>query len=150
MAESTPPVGVPAPPSPGGLRPFDAAIVTALVAVGAIAAVFALAALFFAGPDAGLGVAVGGLVATLNFWLFAHIGRGVLSGGKRSRLWALVAVLKFLLLFGGAWLLLKAELTQPLTLALGYGALPLGITVAMFVRGGHQEVPPDGDGDERQ
>lgn len=125
-------------------RPLDAPIVTALVAVGAIAVVFALGALVFGGPDAGLGVAVGGLVATLNFWLFAHIGRGVLGGGRRSRAWALVAVFKFLLLFGGAWLLLKAELTTPLTLALGYGSLPLGITIGMFVRPGHQESPPEG------
>ncbi|MBM4375469.1 MAG: ATP synthase subunit I [Deltaproteobacteria bacterium] len=123
-------------------RPFDAPIVTSLVAVGAIAVVFAIAALVLGGPESGLGVAVGGLVATLNFWLFAHIGRGVLSGGKRSRAWALVAVAKFLLLFGGAWLLLRAGLTAPLTLALGYGAMPLGITVGMFVRGGHEESPP--------
>ncbi|MBM4357661.1 MAG: ATP synthase subunit I [Deltaproteobacteria bacterium] len=125
-------------------RPFDAAIVNALVAVGAIAVVFALAALVLAGPEAGLGTAVGGLVATLNFWLFAHIGRGVLSGGVRSRFWAFVAVLKFLLLFGGAWLLLKAGLTSPLTLALGYGSMPLGITIGMLLRPGHDESPPPG------
>lgn len=131
-------------PQPKELRPFDASIVTALVAVGAIAVLFALAALIFAGPDAGLGTAVGGLVATLNFWLFAHIGRGVLSGGKRSRLWALVAVVKFLLLFGGAWLLLKSGLTTPLTLALGYGAMPLGITIGLLFGSGHrEEAPPE-------
>jgi hypothetical protein len=133
-----------APPPPDASRPFDAAIVTSLVAVGAIAVLFALGALLLAGPEAGLGTAVGGLVATLNFWLFAHIGRGVLSGGARSRFWALVAVLKFLMLFGGAWLLLKAGLTSPVTLALGYGAMPLGITTGMFLRPGHVESPPPG------
>lgn len=103
---------------------------------------FALLALVLGGADACLGVALGGLVATLNLWIFAFIGRGVLAGGRRSRLWALVAVAKFLGLFGGAWVLMKAGYASPLTLALGYGAMPLGITIGTFLRAGHDSVPP--------
>jgi len=114
--------------------PLDASIIVSLVSVGAVGGLMALAALVVLGPASGLGVAVGGLIATLNLWFFAHIGRGVLAGGSRGRLWGLIAATKFIGLFGGAWLLLQADLTQPLTLAIGYAALPLGITIGSFLR----------------
>ncbi len=124
------------------VKPFEADIIFSLTAVGAVAVVFAVAALAIGGPAAGLGVAVGGLVATLNLWFFAYVGRGVLSGGPGSRYWAMIAVLKILLLFGGAWLLMKSGLTSPLTLAVGYGALPLGIMIGSLLRSGYDVEPP--------
>ncbi len=134
------------PRSASPVKPFDSAILVSLAAVGAVAVVFALGGLFLFGAAVGLGVAVGGLVATLNLWFFAYVGRGVLSGGPRSRYWAMIAVLKILLLFGGAWLLMKSGLTSPLTLALGYGSLPLGITIGSFLRSGYDvELPAESD-----
>ncbi len=135
MAELLPPARKPA--------PLDAAMVLSLVTVGVVAALMAIAGLVLGGPSTGLGLAVGGLVATLNLWFFAHIGRGVLAGGPRGRLFAILALFKFGGLFGGVWFLLKAELTSPLTLAIGYGALPLGITIASFLR---REPPVEGPG----
>jgi hypothetical protein len=126
--------------------PLDATITVALICVGVVAAIMAILAGIASGASMALGIAVGGLVATLNLWMFAYVGRGVLAGGSRGKLWALVGAVKFLALFGGVWLLLKAELTSPLTLAIGYGALPLGITVAAFLRRGEDDGPAQQDG----
>jgi hypothetical protein len=141
---------VPEPKPPvASAKPLDAAILYALCSVGAVAVVFALGALFIGGPAAGLGVALGGLVATLNLWFFAYVGRGVLAGGTRSRFWTLLAVLKIVLLFGAVWFLMKSGYTSPLALALGYGALPLGITIGAFLKTGYDvEPPPDSNGND--
>jgi hypothetical protein len=134
--------------------PLDASMIVSLVAVGGVGVLFSLAGLFWLGPSAGLGISVGSMVATINLWLFAQVGRGVLGGGSRGRLWGLVGAAKFLALFAGAWLLLKAELTTPLTLAIGYAAMPVGITVGAFLRGASvpnkklvPATPPDADRD---
>jgi hypothetical protein len=41
----------------------------------------------------------------------------------------LVAVVKLVVLFGGLYLLLRSGMASGVALVLGYGALPLGITV---------------------
>jgi hypothetical protein len=80
-------------------------------------------------------------VATLNLWVFGHIGRALLQDGPRRRLWAVVGALKFLALLVGVYLLLRTELDQVIAFAAGYVALPLGITLATLIR-------PAGEGDE--
>lgn len=119
--------------------PLDAAMRISIVCVGATAALFAVVALVGFGGGAGLGVALGGMLATVNLWLFAYVVRGVLAGGSRGRLWALVGALKFGALLFAAWLLLKSGHTSALALVFGYAALPAGLTVATFLR------PPDED-----
>lgn len=116
-------------------------MVTALVAVAAVAVVLAIGGVIGFGWRVGVGIAAGGLVATANLWAFAHIVRGVLGGGKRTRLWGLAGALKFLALACGAYLLLRSGFITGLTLAIGYAALPLGVTLGTL-------LSPQGDDDE--
>ena len=109
---------------------LDDAMMASLIAVSGVGVVLSLGALALFGWEAALGVAVGGLVATSNLWLLAHIARGVLQGGPRGRLWAVAGALKLVALLGGAWFLLRSGLVSGLTLAAGYASLPVGVTLA--------------------
>ncbi len=132
-------------PGARNAAPLDASMRVSLVCVGATAALFAAVALGVFGGGAGLGVALGGMLATVNLWLFAYVVRGVLAGGSRGRLWALVGALKFGALVFGAWLLLKTGHVSAFALAFGYVALPVGITVGAFLRPRDESEPPTGD-----
>jgi hypothetical protein len=113
--------------------PLDAAMMTSLTAVAAVAVALSLGALGAFGWSSAMGVATGGLLATLNLWLIGLVSRGVLSGGRHGRLWGIAGGLKFLALLGVAFGLLQAGLTTALTLAIGYAALPLGVTVGTVI-----------------
>lgn len=101
----------------------------------------ALALLGFALFDArvGLGVALGGALATANLAVFARLGDAFLVQKGNAAPWALVAVVKLVFLFGGVWVILKNDFVPGLALAAGYGALPIGITFG-FLFG---PKPPD-------
>jgi hypothetical protein len=47
--------------------------------------------------------------------------------------WSLLALLKMLILFGGAYQLMRIGLVVPLALVLGYSALPIGVTIAQVL-----------------
>ena len=93
------------------------------------------------GLRTGLGVMLGGLIATANLWVFAKVGQAFVSRKGNTAPWGIIALLKMLLLFGGVWLILKNDFVPGLALAAGYGALPIGITLG-FLFG---PKPPDGD-----
>ena len=44
--------------------------------------------------------------------------------------WAIIAVLKLVLLLGGVWMILKSEVVSGLPLVIGYMALPVGAVMA--------------------
>jgi hypothetical protein len=90
----------------------------------------ALALLGFALFDArvGLGVALGGVLATANLAVFARLGDAFLVQRGNAAPWAMIALVKLVFLFGGVWLILKNDVVPGIALAAGYGALPLGIT----------------------
>ncbi|MSP24383.1 MAG: ATP synthase subunit I [Myxococcales bacterium] len=140
-------------PSTRAAIPLDAAMLVSIACVAAFSAVFALIAAIGFDWAAGLGVALGGMLATANLWFFALVVRGVLGGGTRGRLWAIGGALKFLGLFGGAWLLMKSGYVSALALAVGYTAMPAGITVGTFLRPKESE-PTDAEasssGDDRE
>lgn len=46
-----------------------------------------------------------------------------------SAAWALLGVVKMLVLFGGIWALMTRELVDPIGLVVGYGCLPLGLSL---------------------
>lgn len=46
-----------------------------------------------------------------------------------SAAWALLGVVKMLVLFGGIWALMTRELVDPIGLVVGYGCLPLGVSL---------------------
>jgi hypothetical protein len=83
------------------------------------------------------------LAATANLWMFAHIGRNVLVGGRRKRIWGALGGLKLIALFGGLYLLLDAGITSGITLAIGYAAMPIGIAIGGIVgpRPGDDDPP---------
>ena len=107
-----------------GDAPMKAAIASTAVCGVALAA---LAFVTF-GLAAAFGVAIGGAIATANLAVFARIGQAFLAEKGRGP-WVAVAVLKLVFLFGGVFLLIKSGIVSGVSLAVGYGALPLGITL---------------------
>ena len=123
-----------------GRKVLDGAMRAALGSVIGAAVLLAVAAGVWQGFRAGLGVACGGLLATANLWIFAYIGHGVLSGGRRKRIWGLIAAVKVMALLVVVWLLIRSELVSGFALAMGYVALPIGAVVGTVVS------PRPGDG----
>lgn len=109
------------------------AVGVAMVAVGGLGALATLVALLW-GLSASVGVAVGASLALGNLWALQGIGRRLLGTATRSRaLWALVGVLKLAALLVGVGVLLGYDLVEPLSLIVGYAALPAGITIGGLV-----------------
>jgi hypothetical protein len=107
----------------------DAPMNAAIKSVAATAVVLAGAAAVGFGARAALGVAIGGAIATLNLFVFARIGQAFLSRKGNTAPWAIIAVIKLVGLLGGIWLILKSGYVSGLALTIGYGALPIGITL---------------------
>lgn len=118
----------------------DAGMRWPLLTVAVLGALVALSTLAVLGPRAGIGAALGAAIAVANLAVFARVIRGLLAGGKARRLWGLVGIVKIVVLFGGLWLLLRSDLVPALALVLGYGALPLGLTVSSLL--GPRPVDP--------
>lgn len=54
----------------------------------------------------------------------------VAEGKRGGAAWGAFAVVKIAVLFGSIWILLTRGLVDPIPLVVGYGVLPLGITVS--------------------
>jgi hypothetical protein len=102
--------------------------------VAAVGVVGALGATMGWGWRAGVGVLVGSLLAVANLWSLKRIGAGFFSEHARQRrVWGLLGGLKFLVLAAIVVGLLALHLVQPLAFVIGYGALPVGITIGTFL-----------------
>jgi hypothetical protein len=119
----------------------DAPMRAAIVSVFLTGLCFALAGLAIFGPRAGLGVLFGGLIATANLFVFSRVVRAFLDKKGNTAPWAVIAVLKMVFLFGGVWLLLQSGIVSAMSLAMGYAALPLGVTLASLFG----PAPPETD-----
>jgi len=93
-----------------------------------VGAVLVVAALAFMGWRTALGVFAGAAIAWVNLWVLARAVQSLL-GGAQVR-WAALAFLKFLALLGISFALVQSGAIEPLPLAVGFGALPLGISIA--------------------
>jgi hypothetical protein len=122
---------------------LDESIRAAMMAVIVSAGVLAAAAGVTFGLRTACGVGIGGVFALANFWAFARIGDAFLSRRGAAAPWTAFAMLKMAGLFGGVWLILRSGVASPLSLAVGYGALPIGITLGTMFG----PKPPD-DGNE--
>src|SRR5262245_28888108 len=111
----------------------------AVIAVFASGLALSIGALALFGARAAFGVALGGAIATANLAVFARLGDAFIARKGNTAPWALVALLKLVVLFGGIWLILKSEVVSGLSLAVGYGALPIGITLGSLLG----PKPPD-------
>jgi hypothetical protein len=101
----------------------------AVIAVALSGLCLALGALAFFGGRTALGVAIGGGIATVNLLVFARLGDAFLGRKGKTAPWTVIAMLKLVVLFGGIWMILSSGVVSGLSLAAGYGALPLGITL---------------------
>jgi hypothetical protein len=120
-----------------GKRGLDPRMRTALVAVAAFGAMFAIGAGWGWGLREAWSVAAGVGIAVLNLYGLARI-LGAMVGARSSDagdagLWGVLAVVKVCALFGGVWILMASHLVDPLGLVVGWGALPVGIAIASFV-----------------
>ena len=114
----------------------------AILSTAACGAALAFAGFAVFGLSAAFGVAIGGAIATANLWLFARIGRAFLSEKGRGP-WIAIAFVKLVFLFGGVFLLIKSGTVSGISLAVGYGALPLGITLgSLFGPKPPDDIPP--------
>lgn len=106
----------------------------ALVATAGFGLVATMTALLLFHGHAALGVLVGSSIAVANLWVFKKLGEAFLtnSGSKRA-VWGVVGALKFVVLLVGVGLLLRYGVVDALALIVGYGALPVGITLSTFL-----------------
>ena len=97
-------------------------------------------ALLIDGPRTMVAVAIGSTAAALNLWVIGRLVQSFLSGHGRMS-WGFVATVKIVVLFGGMYLLVRGGVVAAIPLAIGYGALPLGIVAAQLggVSPAHEE-----------
>jgi hypothetical protein len=108
----------------------DRTLRAAVCAVAITAAVFTVAAMPFAGFQFGMGVLAGGVIAVANLVVLARIVQAFLGNKGNTAPWAIIAVLKLVLLLGGVWMILKSGVVSGLALVIGYMSLPVGAVAA--------------------
>jgi hypothetical protein len=84
------------------------------------------------GKLAGLSVAIGAFLATMNLWVFTRIGTAFFARRGINAPWGLIAVLKLIVLFGAVAVVLRSEFASPIGFLVGYLALPIGIVLSQF------------------
>lgn len=81
-----------------------------------------------------IGVGLGALLATVNLILFVRLGEAFLAQQGKSAPWAALGGIKLLGLFAAVWLILRRGDVSALALVVGYGALPIGVTLGTLFR----------------
>jgi len=120
---------------------LDQPVTYALIGTAAWSVLLTIGAAATIGWSAALSTGLGGLLAVANLAAFAFIGRGVLAGGSKSRFWGMMGALKFAVLLGAGFLLLRSSIIDGFAFAIGYGALPLGVASSAFAGGGEPGEP---------
>lgn len=108
----------------------DPQLKAAVKIVGVTALALTVGALVFSDVRAAIGVFLGGALATANLVLFIRLGDAFLDQQGPRTPWALLGFLKLLALFGAVYLILRRGDVSALALVVGYGALPIGITLS--------------------
>jgi hypothetical protein len=126
--------------------PLDARLKNALAGVVMFALLFALGGFAGWGGRAGLSILIGGAIAVFNLYALGKIMAGLVSarseGDPSAGMYGVFAVGKVVLLFGGVWALMSADLVHPIGLVVGWGALPVGVAVASLFGGGNEPNTP--------
>ena len=102
----------------------------ALWAILLTGAALTLASPFVLGRSGILGVALGSGIAAFNLWALGRIVRAFMNGAGLP--WVLLAAFKLFGLLVVVAVLLKLGITTVIPLAVGYGALPVGIVFAQL------------------
>jgi hypothetical protein len=111
----------------------DHSLRAALWAVALSGAVLTLAAPFVLGKGGVVGVALGSLIAALNLWALTRVVRALMNGAGLP--WVLLGGAKLFALLALVALILKLEIAGLIPLAIGYGALPIGIVFSQLGSG---------------
>lgn len=108
----------------------DPALKAAVKVVAITALVLTVGAALFADLQAALGVFLGGALATLNLVILVRLGEAFLEQNGGRTPWAVIGVLKLVGLFAAVYLILKRGDISPMALVVGFGSLPIGITIS--------------------
>lgn len=108
----------------------DRTLRAAVRTVAVTGLVASLAAMGFAGLRFGIGVLAGGAIAVANLLVLARVVQAFLGKKGNTAPWAIIAVLKLVLLLGGVYMILKSEVVSGVALVIGYMSLPVGAVLA--------------------
>ncbi len=106
---------------------IDPDLKRAEAAVAAIGVVLSIGAWSFFGARVGGSVLAGAIVASLNLAVLARSVARLLAGASAK--WGFLAFLKFIALLALTFVLVDRNWVDALGLAVGFGALPLGVVV---------------------
>lgn len=123
--------------------PDDTAMRRAHLTVALVGVTFGLVGFVFFGVRAGSSVVAGATIASINLIVLSRTVQKMVEGAGAS--WAGVALAKFLVLMAITYGLIESGLVQPLGLAVGFGALPLGILIAGTLGAASDHRPVDID-----
>jgi hypothetical protein len=98
------------------------------VGTAACGVALAVGALLFSGPKAAISTSIGVIVAELNLWALARTVSALLSNPQPA-VWIWIGPLKMLALFAVVGLLMRYAVPSPLSMVIGFGALPMGIAI---------------------
>ncbi len=113
---------------------FDSrTLVRATLAVGVVGALFGIVACAKLGPRVGRDVALGGGLALMHLWITATLVRGLFAHPARAPFYGLMIVLKFIALAGALWVVSRFGDVHLASLAIGYGALPIGLAIGSLL-----------------
>ncbi len=108
----------------------DSGLRQTYMTVASVGALLTVSGFAFAGIEFCLSTALGATIAFVNLVLLSRSVSRVLAGGRTT--WAALFVVKFAALLLLTYLLIDRGLVVPLGLALGFGALPLGVVLGGF------------------
>ena len=106
-----------------------------MLAVAVTGAVLVVGAVAVSGIRPALGVAAGALVGVGNLWALGQLVRRLLAERGPRLVWGVLAGLKFVALVGVCYVALAWNVVDLAPLAIGYGALPLGVTLGQLAFG---------------
>jgi hypothetical protein len=106
----------------------DPALRAAVKAVALSGVALALGALVGFGTRNAMGVGLGAAIATANLYVFVKLSEAFMER-RGTAPWIAVGIIKMTALLFVVWLVIKNGTVPPFALAVGYGALPLGITL---------------------
>jgi len=108
----------------------DAGLRSALWATALTGAALTLASPFLLGWGGAVGVALGSGIAAFNLWSLGRIVRAFMNGAGLP--WVVLGAFKLIGLLIVIAVVLKLGITTVIPLAVGYGALPVGIVFAQL------------------
>jgi hypothetical protein len=107
-------------------------IASAIWSVAIVGALLTAGAPALLGQQSRVSVALGALLAVGNLWAISRTVRGFLYPAGARAAWIPLALLKFSVMFLGVLFLVREGYAQLLPLVIGYGALPVGITMSQL------------------